>query len=132
MEELVKIFQQYGVYIGLPVIIAYLVQTLKNQFSFFKGTVGIRLVHFLPLLLGIVGGLFLPEPTISSKIFVGGSLGCLSLFLYKFLTVTIASKAVLIEKSALKNTKSNAVSNDISDNLPGGDDVVLDPDDKNS
>lgn len=98
MQEIIDIFTTYGPYIGLPVIIAFLTQGLKKQVPFFQTLLGLRFIHFLPLLLGILGGLLLPEDTWQSKLLVGGGLGSLSLFLYKVVTVSMASKAKLAAK----------------------------------
>lgn len=104
MEDLITILQNYGPYIGLPVIIAYIVQWLKLNVLFFSTVLGIRLVHFLPLVLGLIGGLLLPEETWQSKILVGGFLGSISIFIYKFITVSIAPKQVIEDKIAIKES----------------------------
>jgi len=98
MQELIEVFTTYGPYIGLPMIIAFLTQGLKKQIPFFKTITGLRLVHFLPLILGIAGGFLLPEDGWQAKMLVGGGLGCVSLFLYKVVTVSLASKAKLAAK----------------------------------
>ena len=101
MQEIVEIFTNYGPYVGLPIVVAFLTQGLKKKISFFKTSVGLRLIHFLPLILGIAGGFLLPEESWKSSILVGGGLGCLSLFLYKVVTVSLASKAKLAKKVLL-------------------------------
>ena len=103
MQELLEIFQTWGPYIGLPITIAFLTQGLKKQIPFFKTCLGLRFLHFVPMVLGVLGGLLLPEDTWQSKILVGGGLGCLSLFLYKVVTVSLANKAKLSEKVARKS-----------------------------
>ena len=102
MQEFLELLQTWGPYLGLPIIIAFLTQGLKKQIPFFETVVGLRFVHFIPLILGIAGGFLLPELTWQSKVLVGGGLGCLSLLLYKVVTVSLASKAVLVEKIARK------------------------------
>ena len=70
---------------------------------FQKTTLGVRLFHFIPILLGIAGGFFLPQPTLSAKIFIGGALGTLSSMIYNTLTRTFASGASLQQKIDLKH-----------------------------
>jgi len=94
MEYLVKLLKDYGVYVALPLIIAYLMQELKGHFQFFKGNVGQRLIHFIPLFLGMLGGLLLPQETIQGKVLIGGSLGALSHIIYKSVTVTLSKGSV--------------------------------------
>lgn len=98
MQEIIEVFTEYGPYVGLPVIIAFLTQGLKKHVPFFHTILGLRFIHFLPLILGLLGGLLLPEETWQNKLLVGGGLGSLSLFLYKFVTVSLASKAKLAAK----------------------------------
>jgi hypothetical protein len=95
--DISQIFQNYGPYIGLPVIIYYLVNGIK-QIPFFKNPVGIRFVHFIPVVLGVLGGLLLPEDTWQDKILVGGALGCLNIFIYQIITVSLAKKSEILEK----------------------------------
>lgn len=97
MEDFFQLVQEWGPYLGLPIIIAFLTQGLK-KIPFFLTILGKRLIHFLPLVLGLVGGLLLPEDTWQSKLLVGGGLGCVSILLYKVVTVSLARKAKLIEK----------------------------------
>ena len=102
MEGLIDLIQTNGVYLALPIIIAFLTQQLKTQVPFFKTILGLRLIHFLPLVLGLLGGLLLPEDTWQAKLLIGGGLGSLSLLLYKIVTVTLASKVKLQKKLASK------------------------------
>ncbi len=101
MEAFLLLVVEYGPYVGLAVIIAGLVQALKRAFPvfFLKNAVGMRLLPFIPLVLGILGGLLLPQPTISSKILIGGALGTVSALIYKAITRTFASKAKLLAKA---------------------------------
>jgi len=117
MEEMLQLLQTYGPYIGLPVIIAFLTQNMKKFIPFFSTVLGIRLVHFLPLAFGLLGGLLLPEETWQSKLLVGGCLGALSIFIYKFITVSIAPKTVIETKRALKEQlggKVETISEEVS------------------
>lgn len=106
MQEFLQLFQEWGPYVGLPIIVAFITQGLKKQIPFFKTCLGLRFLHFIPLVLGILGGLLLPEDTWQSKLLVGGGLGCLSLFLYKVVTVSLANKAKLAEKVSRKSLMS--------------------------
>ena len=100
MDDILTLIQDKGAYFALPIIIAFLTQGLKQRIPFFKTTLGIRLIHFLPMILGCIGGLLLPEGTWQARILIGGALGSLSLFLYKIVTVTLANKVKLEEKIA--------------------------------
>jgi hypothetical protein len=102
MAEFLDILKQYGAYIALPVIIAYFMQVLKSKVPFFASVLGLRLVHFIPLLLGLAGGFLLPEETWQAKLLIGGALGCVSHLIYKTLTVSLASTSVVAEKSMRK------------------------------
>lgn len=97
-----EIIKEYAPYIGLPIIIHYLVQGFKLKIPAFKTVTGMRILHFLPVILGIFGGLLLPEDTWQDKVLIGGGLGCTNLLIYKVLTVTLAKKADLKLKLDLK------------------------------
>jgi hypothetical protein len=98
MSELVSIFKDFGPYIFLPVIVHFIVNGLKSRFDFFHTVNGLRVIHFLPVILGAAGGLLLPEDSLGDKLLVGGGLGCLNLLIYKTVTVTIAKKASIEKK----------------------------------
>lgn len=105
MEDFLNLLLQYGPYVGLAILVAGIVQALKAAFKnfFLKNTLGLRLMPFIPMVLGIVGGLFLPQSTMSAKIFMGGALGTMSSMIYNVLTRTFASGAVLQQKIDLKH-----------------------------
>jgi len=101
MDEILTFVKEYGVYIALPLVVAGLAQALKKAFgNFFKKSVtGLRIWPFIPIALGIAGGLLLPEPSsITARLLIGGGLGAVSEFIYKFVTRTIAKKSKLLEK----------------------------------
>ncbi|RLI87320.1 MAG: hypothetical protein DRP01_02105 [Archaeoglobales archaeon] len=101
MEFFIELIQQYGPYIALPMIVAGIVQSLKKGFkNFFKlNHVGMRILPFIPIVLGLVGGLLLPVESIREKLLIGGALGTVSALIFKVVTRTFASKAKLLEKS---------------------------------
>jgi hypothetical protein len=103
MLDVIELVQQWGPYMSLPIIVAFITQGLKTKVPFFQTILGLRLIHFLPLLLGLAGGFLLPEDTWQDKLLVGGGLGSLSLFLYKVVTVSLAKRAVLEEKLVRKS-----------------------------
>jgi hypothetical protein len=103
MLDVIELVQQWGPYMSLPIIVAFITQGLKTKVPFFQTILGLRLIHFLPLLLGLAGGFLLPEDTWQDKLLVGGGLGSLSLFLYKVVTVSLANKAKLEEKLLRKS-----------------------------
>ena len=103
MEAIMEFVQQWGPYMALPIIVAFITQGLKKKVSFFTTVWGLRLLHFLPLVLGILGGLLLPEETWQSKLLIGGGLGSLSLFLYKLVTVSLARRVHLEERLTRKS-----------------------------
>jgi hypothetical protein len=96
--DFLGMIQTYGPYIGLPVIIYYLTNYLKCNIPFFKTVNGLRLIHFIPMFLGIIGGFLLPEDSWQNSVLVGGALGCLNLMIYKTVTVTFKSKISLQRK----------------------------------
>jgi len=100
MQEFLDILVQYGPYIGLAVIVAGIVQSLKLAFKkfFTQTTVGMRLMPFIPLVLGMVGGLVLPQETLASKLMVGGALGTMSSVIYNVITRTFARGTTLQQK----------------------------------
>jgi uncharacterized membrane protein YoaK (UPF0700 family) len=94
--EFLDLLKEYGGYVALPVVINALMEGGKKGFKkFFKSIWGIRLGLFLPLVLGALGGLLLSLETIQERLLVGACLGALSHYLYKFVTVTIASQTKL-------------------------------------
>jgi hypothetical protein len=105
--DFLEIIQNYGPYIGLPVIIYFLVNGFKTKIPFFKTVLGLRLLHFLPVVLGCLGGLLLPEDTWQDKILTGGGLGCLNILIYKFITVTLGKQKDLEAKVAQRNSIVN-------------------------
>jgi len=102
MNDFLVMIRDYGAYLGLPIIIAVVTQGLKKQIKFFKSHMGVRFIHFIPMLLGIAGGFLLPEETWRDCILIGGGLGALSMFIYKLITVSLASKARLVKQIAKK------------------------------
>lgn len=104
MEDILNLLIQYGPHIGLAVIVAGIVQSLKVAFKkfFVMNTVGVRILPFLPLVLGFVGGFFLPETTVTSKLIVGGALGTMSTTIYNVITRTFARGAVLQQRIDMK------------------------------
>ena len=103
MSEFLTIVQEWGPYLGLPIVVAFITQGLKINVSFFKSVFGQRLLHFVPLVLGVLGGLLLPEETWQSKLLVGGGLGSVSIALYKIVTVSLDNKAKLEERILRKS-----------------------------
>jgi hypothetical protein len=104
MEEFLGILQQYGPYIGLPVIISYIVQKLKIYVKFFRNHhIGVRLLPVIPLILGICGGFLLPLESWKDSILIGGGLGALSNVLYKAVTVTFAKTSAIVDKEGLSS-----------------------------
>ena len=98
MTEMMEFVQQWGPYLSLPVIVAFITQGLKTKVPFFATILGLRILHFIPLVLGVLGGFLLPEETWQNKVLVGGGLGSLSILLYKIVTVSLARKAKLEER----------------------------------
>lgn len=101
MEDILALLFKYGPGLGLAVLVAGLVQALKVAFKkFFTQTfLGMRIIPFVPIVLGMLGGLCLPnQPTIMSKLLVGGALGTLSAVIYKVITRTFASSVTLQQK----------------------------------
>ena len=98
MTEMMEFVQQWGPYLSLPVIVAFITQGLKTKVPFFVTILGLRILHFIPLVLGLLGGFLLPEDTWQNQMLVGGGLGSLSILLYKIVTVSLARKAKLEEK----------------------------------
>ena len=109
MNEVLELVREWGPYLALPIIVAFITQGLKKRIPFFGSVLGLRIVHFIPLVLGILGGLLLPEETWQNKILVGGGLGSLSILFYKIVTVSMASKARLEEKVLLKKLNLSEV-----------------------
>ena len=105
MEDFLNLLLQYGPYVGLAILVAGIVQALKAAFKgfFLKSTIGLRIMPFIPLVLGLIGGLFLPQETLASKLFVGGALGTMSSMIYNILTRTFASGVALQQKIDLKH-----------------------------
>jgi len=94
MDELLNLFKEYGAYVALPVIISFLMQGIKTYVPFFSGNVGQRLIHFIPLFLGMIGGVLLPDGDLQSKLLVGGGLGSVSHIVYKSVKVTLSKSSV--------------------------------------
>jgi hypothetical protein len=100
MSAFLDIIREYGPYIALPIVVAGLIEAMKGSFGkFFLHTrIGIRILHFIPVVLGALGGLLLPEDTLQEKLLLGGALGAVSHVIYKLVTKTLASKEKLDEK----------------------------------
>ena len=101
MEFFLELLQQYGPYVGLAVIIAGVVQALKKAFKKFllKNHIGMRILPFIPIVLGLVGGLLLPLESVREQLLVGGALGTVSSLIYKIVTRSFAGKAKLMSKA---------------------------------
>ncbi len=100
MEDLLILVTQYGPYVACAVIVAGLVQALKKAFGkfFTKTVLGMRILPFIPMVLGVLAGLFLPLEDIQAKLLVGGALGTVSSLIYKAVTRTFAKKVKLLQK----------------------------------
>lgn len=104
MEEFFGFLKEYGPYVGLPVVVAGITQAVKVCFAGFfqRHNLGLRLVPLLPIFLGMVGGLLLPDlATVQEKILVGGALGTCSPFIYAMVTKTFASTASVEARKSL-------------------------------
>ena len=112
MNAALELILQWGPYWALPIIVAFITQGLKKKIPFFDTVIGMRIIHFIPLILGIVGGLLLPEDTWQNKILVGGGLGSLSILLYKIVTVSLARRVQLENKLLLKRLDLSEVEAD--------------------
>lgn len=109
MGEVLELIREWGVYLALPIIVAFITQGLKTKIPFFNTVTGLRIIHFVPLVLGIAGGLLLPEETWQAKILIGGGLGSLSILLYKVVTVSLARRVKLENKVLLKKINLSEV-----------------------
>lgn len=97
--DLFGLAQEYWAFVAHPVIVAGVIQAMKAGWkSFFRSHhVGMRLLPFIPIVLGTVGGLLLPVETMQEKLLIGGALGQLSAFLYKVVTRSLVRKVKLLE-----------------------------------
>jgi hypothetical protein len=100
MEDFIDIMVKYGPYIGLAVVVAGITQALKLSFSkfFSSNTAGMRIIPFIPIVLGMLGGFMLPVTGIANSILIGGTMGTLSASIYNIVTRSLASKAKLDAK----------------------------------
>ena len=112
MTQVLDLIRQWGPYLALPIIVAFITQGLKNRIPFFGTVKGVRIVHFIPLVLGIIGGFLLPEETWQNKILIGGGLGSLSILLYKVVTVSLAKSVDLENRILLKKLDLSEVEAD--------------------
>lgn len=98
MEWIQDIFIEYGPFVALPLVINFLMIGFKKAVKgFFRSEWGVRIAYFTPLVLGVLGGLLLPLEAVASKVLVGGALGAMSHYIYKFVTLTLASKTRVLE-----------------------------------
>jgi hypothetical protein len=65
---------------------------------------------FIPLVLGMVGGLVLPQETLASKLMVGGALGTMSSVIYNVITRTFVSNNTLRQKIEMKTGNAASTS----------------------
>lgn len=86
--------------VALPVFVAVWIKACKKAFpNFFKkNPVGVRIMPFMPILLGIPLGLLLTKYSFPSNLLVGGALGGLSHYIYKLVTVSLTSRTKVIER----------------------------------
>ena len=100
MQELFDLLLAYAPYIAIPMVVAGLVQSLKTGFyHFFKETlIGVRILPFLPAVIGCPLGLLTPISGVGASLLVGAALGTVSSLIYEALTVSLARKAKLVRK----------------------------------
>lgn len=102
-QEYLELIIQYLPYFAIPIVVAGLVQSLKKAFKKFFSTVnGMRLLPFLPVIIGTPLGLALPVDGTWTRLLIGAGLGTASTLLYKIFTVTLAKKLRLEEKQIRK------------------------------
>jgi hypothetical protein len=119
--EFLDFLKEYGGYVALPVVINALMEGGKKGFKkFFLHSWGVRLACFLPIILGALGGLLLPFGNMQESLLMGAALGALSHYIYKFVSVTLASDIKLkyitmkkeearVEYKSLKGKADNEV-----------------------
>lgn len=117
MQEILDFVLAHTLEIALPVVVAVLIKALKKSFSgFFKTNhVGVRLLPFVPILLGTPLGLFLDNYEFPSNLLVGAALGGMSHYIYKLLTVSLAKKVTLVDRIERKQIDLSKVKEEVVD-----------------
>lgn len=105
MQELLNFALEHTFELAIPVVVAVLIKAGKKSFKgfFMKNHVGVRLLPFMPILLGTPLGLFLTNYTFPSRLLVGAALGGLSHYIYKLITVSLA-KRIALERRITRKT----------------------------
>lgn len=108
--EWLDVLKEYGGYVALPVVInAIMIGLKKTSKRFFVSPWGVRLAYFLPIVLGVVGGLLLPIEEVTDQLLIGSALGALSHYVYKFVTVTLASETKVKYLSMRKEIEKSVI-----------------------
>ena len=107
--------------ITLPVVVAVLMKACKKAFSdfFSQNHAGVRILPFMPILLGTPLGLFLTNYEFPSRLLVGAALGGLSHYIYKLITVSLTNRIKIAEKIERKSLDLNKVRKSLSGGTDG-------------
>ena len=105
MQDILNFILEHPIEIALPIVVAVLVNGFKKAFKkFFKQhPVGFRLMPFLPVVLGTLGGFMLTAYSMSARLMIGAALGGLSHLVYKMIKTSLASKVSLVKQMKRKN-----------------------------
>lgn len=117
MQEILDFVLEHPIEVAIPIVVSFLVKALKKAFGDFfkKNHVGVRLLPFIPILLGIPLGLFLTEYKVPQNLLIGAALGGISHYLYKLFTVSLAKKTSLIDKIDRKQADITKVRETLND-----------------
>lgn len=107
MDNLLDLAVSHGPYIALALTVSFIVTAAKRAFAkFFKTPWGLRLLYFLPGILGMVLGLLLPEDSLKLQLLYGFATGSIAQTIYSIITKVLQPNSKLLQQIALKDSQS--------------------------
>jgi hypothetical protein len=105
METLIDLALTHGPYIAIALVVGFSVTAAKKAFAkFFKTPWGLRLLYFLPGLIGMALGLFLPEESLKLQLLYGFAMGTVAQTIYSIFTKALRPNKSLLEQIAMKDS----------------------------
>lgn len=116
MDTLIDLAISHGPYIAIALTVSFTVTAAKRAFArFFKTPWGLRLLYFLPGILGMALGLLLPEDSLKLQLLYGFATGSIAQTIYSIITKVLQPNSKLLQQIAMKDSIGTQVEGGFGD-----------------